>query len=41
LLVDTRNYLPLPQWTEAGFGVVRLGDGRRHAPILALDAQPI
>lgn len=29
VLVDTRNFLPIPMWTEAGFQVVRLGDGRK------------
>jgi UDP-N-acetyl-D-mannosaminuronic acid dehydrogenase len=35
LVVDTRNFLPATRWQEAGFRVVRLGDGQ--CPVRAAD----
>jgi UDP-N-acetyl-D-mannosaminuronic acid dehydrogenase len=36
VMLDTRNFLPPPRWTEAGFDLVRLGDGHRYSPAAEL-----
>ncbi|MBI4492677.1 MAG: nucleotide sugar dehydrogenase [Chloroflexi bacterium] len=37
-VVDTRNFLSVERWTEAGFRLTRLGDGRRRAAIPGVGA---
>jgi UDP-N-acetyl-D-mannosaminuronic acid dehydrogenase len=41
LVVDTRNALPMQRWTAAGFGMVRLGEGRLHKPSHQPVVQPV